>query len=85
MGEMLSAGHQAYDTLLNLCVWVKDNGGQGSFYRSRHELIFVFRRGKDRNRNNIQLGKYGRYRTNVWEHPGARELSKSKSDEGNRS
>ena len=67
--ELLAAGGQSYDTLLNLCVWIKNNGGQGSFYRSRHELVFVFRNGKSRNRNNIQLGKYGRYRTNVWEYP----------------
>jgi len=83
IGEMLSAGGNAYDTLLNLCVWVKDNGGQGSFYRSRHELVFVFRNGKAGNRNNIQLGKYGRYRTNVWEYPAVRGLSQQQSDEGN--
>jgi DNA modification methylase len=81
--EMLAAGGQSYDTLLNLCVWVKDNGGQGSFFRSRHELVFVFRNGKSRNRNNIQLGKYGRYRTNVWEYPAVRGLSQQQSDEGN--
>ena len=40
--ELLSAGKQIYDTLLNLCVWAKDNGGMGSFYRSQHEMIFVF-------------------------------------------
>lgn len=83
IGEMLSAGGKAYDTLLNLCVWVKDNGGQGSFYRSRHELVFAFRNGKAGNRNNIQLGKYGRYRTNVWEYPAVRGLSQQQSDEGN--
>jgi DNA modification methylase len=81
--ELLAAGEQAYDTLLNLCVWVKNNGGQGSFYRSRHELVYVFRNGKSRNRNNIQLGKYGRYRTNVWEYPAVRGLSQQQSDEGN--
>lgn len=53
MGELLAAGRQTYDTLLNVCVWVKDNGGRGSFYRSRHELVFVFRNGKRRHRNNI--------------------------------
>jgi DNA modification methylase len=81
--ELLAAGGQSYDTLLNLCVWVKNNGGQGSFYRSRHELVFVFRNGKFRSRNNIQLGKYGRYRTNVWEYPAVRSLSQQQSDEGN--
>ncbi len=83
IGEMLAAGRHAYDTLLNFCVWVKDNGGQGSFYRSQHELVFVFRHGKAGNRNNIQLGKYGRYRTNVWEYPAVRGLSQQQGDEGN--
>jgi DNA modification methylase len=82
MSELLAAGKQIYDTLLNLCVWAKDNGGLGSFYRSRHELIFVFRNGKGQHRNNIQLGQYGRNRTNVWEYPGVNTLSKH-TDEGN--
>jgi hypothetical protein len=56
MKELLAAGGQVYDALLNLCVWVKDNGGMGSFYRSRHELIFIFRNGKGSHRNNVQLG-----------------------------
>jgi DNA modification methylase len=82
MSELLAAGKQTYDILLNLCVWAKDNGGMGSFYRSRHELIFVFRNGKGQHRNNVQLGQYGRNRTNVWEYPGVNTLSKH-SDEGN--
>jgi DNA modification methylase len=80
--EVLQAGKKAYDTLLNLCVWTKDNGGMGSLYRSQHELIFVFRKGKEQHRNNIQLGKFGRNRTNVWRYPGVNTLSKS-GDEGN--
>lgn len=80
--EILDAGDASYDTLLNLCVWAKDKGGQGSFYRSRHELVYVFRNGKSRNRNNIQLGQFGRYRTNVWQYPGIHTLSKQ-SVEGN--
>ncbi|HEY1649013.1 MAG TPA: DNA methyltransferase [Terracidiphilus sp.] len=82
VGDLISAGKQNYDQLLNLCVWVKDNGGMGSFYRSQHELVVVFRRGKGRRRNNIQLGKFGRNRTNVWLYPGVQTLSK-RSDEGN--
>jgi hypothetical protein len=81
--ELLAAGGQSYDTLLNLCIWAKNNGGQGSFYRSRHELVYVFRNGKSRSRNNIQLGKYGRYRTNVWEYPAVRGLSQQQTEEGN--
>ena len=82
IGELIAAGKQIYDSLLNLCVWVKDNGGMGSFYRSQHELIFVFRNGKEQHRNNVQLGQYGRNRTNVWEYPGVNTLSKQ-GDEGN--
>jgi DNA modification methylase len=83
MGEVLAVGRKLYDSLLNLCVWAKDNGGMGSFYRSQHELIFVFRNGKGRHRNNIQLGQYGRYRTNVWNYPGIRGLSQNQGEEGN--
>lgn len=65
-GEILSAGKRTYDMFLNLCVWAKDNGGMGSFYRSQHELVFVFRKGLESHRNNVQLGRFGRNRTNVW-------------------
>jgi DNA modification methylase len=82
MGELLAAGRQIYDSLLNLCVWAKNNGGMGSFYRSRHELVFVFRHGKGPHRNNVRLGEYGRNRTNVWEYPCVTTLSKQ-GDEGN--
>ena len=67
--------------LLNLCVWAKSNGGMGSFYRSAHELVFLFKNGTASHRNNVQLGKFGRYRTNVWNYPGANTFSRS--DEGN--
>ena len=82
MGELLAAGKQVYDSLLNLCIWVKNNGGMGSFYRSRHELVFVWRNGHSQHRNNVQLGRYGRNRSNVWEYPGVNTFSKQ-SDEGN--
>jgi DNA modification methylase len=71
MAEMLAAGDAANFELLNLCVWVKTNGGMGSLYRSRHELVFVFRNGGEAHRNNVQLGRFGRNRTNVWNYPGA--------------
>jgi DNA modification methylase len=81
LSEVFAAGRKNYDEFLNLCVWIKDNGGKGSFYRSQHELVLVFRKGKS-HRNNVQLGQYGRYRTNVWQYPGIHTLSKQ-SDEGN--
>jgi DNA modification methylase len=71
MWEMLSAGRAAELQLLNLCVWSKTNAGMGSFYRSQHELIFLYRNGKEPHLNNVQLGRFGRSRTNVWTYPGA--------------
>ena len=68
--EFLGAGAETYGSLSNLCVWVKSNGGMGSLYRSRHELIGVYKNGKASHRNNVQLGRYGRNRTNVWTYPG---------------
>jgi len=68
--EMLSAGRATELQLLNLCVWSKTNAGMGSLYRSQHELVFVFRNGKEPHLNNIQLGRFGRSRTNVWTYPG---------------
>jgi DNA modification methylase len=82
IGETHAAGNQVYDEQLNLCVWVKDNGGLGSLYRSQHELIFVFRNGKGPHRNNVRLGQYGRNRTNVWEYAGANTFSRN-NEEGN--
>jgi DNA modification methylase len=70
--EMLAASRRAYTEFKNLCIWIKESGGQGSLYRSRHELVFVFKNGTAKHRNNIQLGRYGRYRTNVWEYPRVR-------------
>jgi ParB-like chromosome segregation protein Spo0J len=65
LSDLFAAGHEVYAELINLCVWVKSNGGMGSFYRSRHELVFVFRHGRARHRNNVQLGQFGRNRINV--------------------
>ena len=79
MAEVLAAGAQVYTELKNLCLWVKNHTGMGAFYRSRHELIFVYKHGGAPHRNNIMLGKYGRDRTNVWSYPSPRTLS----EEGN--
>jgi DNA modification methylase len=82
MFEMMLAGRNAYSELKNLCVWAKDNAGMGSLYRSQHELIFVFKSGPDAHRNNVELGRFGRNRTNVWRYPGANTFARS-SGEGN--
>lgn len=80
MGELLSAGRSAYTDLRNLCVWVKNNAGMRSLCRSQHELVFVFGNGgSHRNRNNVQIGKCGRSRTNVWNYPGVNSFSRSTS------
>ncbi|MBV6486910.1 MAG: hypothetical protein GHHEDOFH_00847 [Pseudorhodoplanes sp.] len=81
MPEILRAGLAVYDELKNLCVWNKDNGGMGSFYRSKHELVFVFKSGKAPHINNIGLGKHGRYRTNVWDYAGVNTFRKDRNDE----
>ena len=81
MPELLAAGRSVYESLLNVCVWAKDNGGMGSFYRSQHEMIFVFKNGKGTYRNNVQLGRFGRNRTNVWRYPGANTLTRNGEEE----
>jgi DNA modification methylase len=74
--ELLVAGRQIYSDLLNIVVWAKDRAGMGSLYRSQHELCPVFRNGKDSHRNNIELGRYGRNRTNIWTYPSSQTFAK---------
>lgn len=69
--ELLSAGKDVYNEVKNICIWNKDNAGMGSLYRSKHEMIVVFKNGVASHTNNIELGKHGRYRTNIWNYPGA--------------
>jgi DNA modification methylase len=68
--ELHAAALTVYDKMLNLIVWVKTTPGQGSFYRSQHELIGVFRKGQTHHQNNIQLGRFGINRSNVWTYAG---------------
>lgn len=79
----LAAGREAYSELKALCVWAKENAGLGSLYRSQHELVLVFKNGTAPHRNNIQLGRHGRTRTNVWRYPGANSFSGRNTEEGN--
>lgn len=81
MGELLTAGQRAFDAYLNLCVWAKTNGGMGSLYRSQHELVFVFRTGKVQHRNNVQLGRFGRNRTNLWTYAGVNTFRDGRMEE----
>lgn len=78
--ELLSAGHQVFDQFINLCVWTKTNGGMGSLYRSQHELCCVFKKGSAPHINNVELGKYGRNRTNVWSYAGMNSFGKDRDE-----
>ena len=79
--ELLAAARIIYDEQINLCVWAKTNAGMGSLYRSQHELFGVWRKGKAGHRNNVELGRFGRSRSNVWTFPGANSFGMG-SDEG---
>jgi DNA modification methylase len=82
IGELLGAGERIYSELLNCCVWVKSNGGMGSLYRSKYELVFIFKAGTARHQNHVLLGKHGRNRTNVWTYPSANSFG-GQGEEGN--
>jgi len=79
IGEVLAAGKPVYSALKNLCVWNKTNGGMGSFYRSKHELVFVFKVGDAPHLNTIELGRAGRYRTNVWDYAGVNTFGRNRN------
>lgn len=81
LGELLAAGNAVYTELKNLCVWAKTNGGMGSLYRSQHELVFVFKHGTAPHRNNVELGRHGRYRTNVWSYAGANTFRRGRDQD----
>jgi DNA modification methylase len=81
MGELQTAGSVCGE-LKNVCVWCKSNSGMGSLYRSQHELVFVYKVGTARHRNNVRLGKHGRNRTNVWNYSSVNSFGRT-TDEGN--
>lgn len=81
MGELLAAGQASFTELKNLVVWNKSNGGMGSFYRSKHELIFVFKQGTAEHTNSFGLGDTGRYRTNVWDYAGISSIGTNRANE----
>jgi len=78
LGELLSAIEGNGISLINLCAWNKNNGGMGSLYRSKHELVFITKKGKAPHTNNVELGKHGRYRTNVWDYAGINTFGKDR-------
>ncbi|SIT53519.1 DNA methylase N-4/N-6 domain-containing protein [Mesorhizobium prunaredense] len=81
IAETTLAGKQMFGDLLNLCVWNKTNAGMGSLYRSQHELVLVFRNGKEPHRNNVELGKHGRHRSNVWTYRGANSFGADRMED----
>jgi DNA modification methylase len=81
VGELTAAGKAAYDELKNICVWTKTTPGQGTFYRSQHELVFVFKHGQAPHLNNFELGQHGRTRSNVWHYPGVNTFRAGRMDE----
>jgi DNA modification methylase len=81
ISDLVAVGNQLFDRHMNICVWVKSNAGMGSHYRSAHELVAVFKYGSGTHVNNIQLGRLGRNRTNVWQYDGASAFSKTRGQD----
>jgi len=79
--EIIMAGRRVYTELKNLAVWNKTNGGMGSFYRSKHELVFIFKSGTAPHINHVELGKHGRNRCNVWDYPGMNTMREGRLEE----
>lgn len=80
MAEVMTAGSAVFSELKNLCVWNKTNGGMGTFYRSKHELVFVYKVGTAPHTNTFGLGDTGRYRTNVWDYPGISSMGAGRAE-----
>jgi DNA modification methylase len=80
--ELLAAGDASFSELLNICVWLKNSAGMGSLYRSQHEFAFIFKNGGAPHINNIQLGKFGRHRSNAWQYAGVNNFGRG-GEEGN--
>jgi DNA modification methylase len=81
MREMLAAGDANYAELKNVCIWNKSNAGMGSFYRSKHEIVFIWKNGTAPHINTFELGQHGRHRTNVWDYDGVNTMRPGRLDE----
>jgi DNA modification methylase len=81
LDEVSAAGTAVYGELLNLCVWNKSNAGMGSLYRSKHELVFVYKVGSGPHFNAVELGKHGRNRTNVWDYASVNTFAGSRRED----
>lgn len=78
--DVIGAGRVHYSELKNICVWAKLNAGMGTLYRSQHELAVLFKNGTAPHINNIELGKHGRYRSNVWSYAGVNSFGAQQKD-----
>jgi DNA modification methylase len=81
LSELFAASKDVYTELKNVIVWAKTNAGQGSFYRSQHEFIFVFKNGDGPHQNNVELGRHGRNRSNLWTYAGVNTFRTGRLDE----
>jgi DNA modification methylase len=81
LDDLSAAGQEAYDALLNICVWNKSNAGMGSLYRSKHEMICVYRVAGAPHANMVELGRHGRNRTNVWDYPSVNSMAGSRRED----
>ena len=81
MEDVTASVDGVYDDLLNICVWNKSNAGMGALYRSKHEMVFVYRVGSASHTNNVELGKHGRNRTNVWDYPSVNSMKGSRRED----
>ncbi|NNC53046.1 MAG: ParB N-terminal domain-containing protein [Erythrobacter sp.] len=81
MDDVTASASDIYDTLHNICVWNKSNAGMGSLYRSKHEMVFVYRVGDAPHTNCVELGKHGRNRTNVWDYPSVNSMRGSRRED----
>ena len=81
MADVEAVGAEVYGSLLNICVWNKSNAGMGSLYRSKHEMVFVYKVGSAAHVNAVELGRHGRYRTNVWDYPSVNSLQGSRRED----
>lgn len=78
--NVIDVGQKRFSELKNICVWAKQNAGMGAMYRSQHEMVVVFKNGTAPHINTIMLGKYGRYRSNVWSYAGVNSFGKQQED-----
>lgn len=81
IGLLTALGEDLFSSLMNIAVWAKSNSGMGSFYRSQHEMVAIFKNGTAPHVNNIQLGRMGRHRSNVWQYPGASGFSRTRKQD----